>query len=153
MSVGSKRFHFKEKTSRSHWKGVGMESRALNYIISINQRSRQSPRQLHCSGKNVLQSWKEDNEEHRVYQDVQWSNLRYAQSSCSTQVFQRRYLKLQWTRSLLKPPQDEESRLSFNTCRTVFNVSATFQGQHINDYWDKGPDLINNLLGVLLLFS
>lgn len=69
------------------------------------------------------------------------------------EVVQRRYLKLQWTRSLLKPPQDEESRLSFNTSRTVFNASATFQGQHINDYWDKGPDLINNLLRVLLPFS
>ena len=37
-------------------------------------------------------------------------------------------------------------------CRTVFNSSASFKGHSLNQYWDKGPDLINNLLGILLRF-
>ena len=37
-------------------------------------------------------------------------------------------------------------------CRIVFNSSARF-GQHIlNEYWAKGPDIINNLQGILLRF-
>ncbi|KAJ8022200.1 hypothetical protein HOLleu_39614 [Holothuria leucospilota] len=36
--------------------------------------------------------------------------------------------------------------------RIVFNASASFQGHCLNDYWMKGPDLLNNLLGVLLRF-
>ena len=37
-------------------------------------------------------------------------------------------------------------------CRIVFNSSAKFMNQSLNDYWVKGPDLINNLLGVLIRF-
>ena len=37
-------------------------------------------------------------------------------------------------------------------CRIVFNSSADFRGHVLNDYWAKGPDLLNNLLGVLLRF-
>ena len=36
--------------------------------------------------------------------------------------------------------------------RIVFNSSATFKGHCLNDYWHKGPDLLNNLFGVLLRF-
>ena len=36
--------------------------------------------------------------------------------------------------------------------RIVFNSSAVYHGHKLNDYWAKGPDLINNLLGVLLRF-
>ncbi|KAJ8032343.1 hypothetical protein HOLleu_25850 [Holothuria leucospilota] len=36
--------------------------------------------------------------------------------------------------------------------RIVFNASASFQGHCLNDYWMKGPDLLNNLLEVLLRF-
>ena len=35
-------------------------------------------------------------------------------------------------------------------CHNVFNASAKFQGQCISNYWAKAPDLLNNLLGVLL---
>jgi len=37
-------------------------------------------------------------------------------------------------------------------CRIVFNSSAKFANHVLNDYWVKGPDLMNNLLGVLLRF-
>ena len=36
--------------------------------------------------------------------------------------------------------------------RIVFNSSASFQGHCLNDYWLKGPDLLNSLFGVLLRF-
>ncbi|XP_068679809.1 uncharacterized protein [Montipora foliosa] len=36
--------------------------------------------------------------------------------------------------------------------RTVFNSSSVFQGHKLNDYWMKGPDLLNNLFGVVLRF-
>ena len=36
--------------------------------------------------------------------------------------------------------------------RIVFNSSAVYQGQCLNDYWMKGPDLLNNLFGVILRF-
>ena len=37
-------------------------------------------------------------------------------------------------------------------CRIVFNSSASYMGHNLNDYWFKGPDLLNNLLGILLRF-
>lgn len=36
--------------------------------------------------------------------------------------------------------------------RIVFNSSANFMGHTLNEYWAKGPDLLNNLLGVLIRF-
>ncbi|XP_046856139.1 uncharacterized protein LOC124449243 [Xenia sp. Carnegie-2017] len=36
--------------------------------------------------------------------------------------------------------------------RIVFNSSATFRGHKLNDYWQKGPDLLNSLFGVILRF-
>ena len=36
--------------------------------------------------------------------------------------------------------------------RIVFNSSASFNGQTLNDYWFKGSDLLNNLFGVLIQF-
>eukprot|EP00057_Strongylocentrotus_purpuratus_P004640 XP_003729152.1 PREDICTED: uncharacterized protein LOC100889568 [Strongylocentrotus purpuratus] len=36
--------------------------------------------------------------------------------------------------------------------RIVFNSSASFQGHSLNEYWMKGPDLLNSLPGVLLRF-
>ena len=36
--------------------------------------------------------------------------------------------------------------------RIVFNSSAVFQGHKLNDYWMKGPDLLNDLFGVVLRF-
>ncbi len=36
--------------------------------------------------------------------------------------------------------------------RIVFNSSATYQGSKLNDYWKKGPDLLNSLFGVVLRF-
>ena len=32
----------------------------------------------------------------------------------------------------------------------VFNSSATYQGDQLNDYWMKEPDLLNSLYGVIL---
>ena len=37
-------------------------------------------------------------------------------------------------------------------CRIVFNSSAKHNGYSLNDYWAKGPDVINNMLGILLRF-
>ena len=37
-------------------------------------------------------------------------------------------------------------------CRIVFNASANYKGHILNEYWAKGPDLIVNLLGLLLRF-
>ena len=37
-------------------------------------------------------------------------------------------------------------------CRIVFNSSAKFMNATLNNYWVKGPDLINNLLGILIRF-
>ncbi|XP_014672985.1 PREDICTED: uncharacterized protein LOC106813368, partial [Priapulus caudatus] len=36
--------------------------------------------------------------------------------------------------------------------RIVFNASAAFNGHRLNDYWEKGPDLLNDMFGVLLRF-
>ena len=36
--------------------------------------------------------------------------------------------------------------------RIVFNSSANYMGHVLNEYWAKGPDLLNNLLGVLIHF-
>ena len=36
--------------------------------------------------------------------------------------------------------------------RIVFNSPSVFQGHKLNDYWMKGPDLLNNLFGVVLRF-
>ena len=36
--------------------------------------------------------------------------------------------------------------------RIVFNSSASYKGHRLNNYWLKGPDLLNNLCGVLLRF-
>lgn len=36
--------------------------------------------------------------------------------------------------------------------RIVFNSSAKYLGHTLNEYWAKGPDVLNNLLGVLLRF-
>ena len=37
-------------------------------------------------------------------------------------------------------------------CRIVFNTSANYHGHTLNDYYAKGPDMLNNLLAVLLRF-
>ena len=37
-------------------------------------------------------------------------------------------------------------------CRVVFNTSSDFHGYVLNNMWAKGPDFINNLLGVLIRF-
>ena len=37
-------------------------------------------------------------------------------------------------------------------CRIVFNSSASFRGHVLNEYWAKGPDMLINLLGLLLRF-
>ena len=37
-------------------------------------------------------------------------------------------------------------------CRIVFNSSASFKGDVLNNYWTKGPDLLNNILGTLISF-
>jgi hypothetical protein len=36
--------------------------------------------------------------------------------------------------------------------RIVFNSSSTYQGHRLNDYWQKGRDLLNGLFGVILRF-
>ena len=36
--------------------------------------------------------------------------------------------------------------------RIVFNSSANYMGHGLNEYWAKGPDLLNSLLGVLVRF-
>ena len=36
--------------------------------------------------------------------------------------------------------------------RIVFNTSSAYQEHKLNDYWMKGPDLLNNLFGVILRF-
>ena len=36
--------------------------------------------------------------------------------------------------------------------RIVFNSSASYKGHRLNDYWIKGPDLLDSLFGVILRF-
>ena len=36
--------------------------------------------------------------------------------------------------------------------RIVFNSSANVKGHCLNDYWHKGPNLLNGLFGVILRF-
>ena len=36
--------------------------------------------------------------------------------------------------------------------RIVFNSSANYMGHVLNEYWAKGPDLLNSLLGILVRF-
>ena len=49
-------------------------------------------------------------------------------------------------RKVMKP--DSET----TPCRIVFDASATYKGHRLNDYWAKGPDMMNSLFGVLLRF-
>ena len=37
--------------------------------------------------------------------------------------------------------------------RIVFNSSAGYIGHALNDYWAKGPHLLNDLLGILIRFE
>ena len=37
--------------------------------------------------------------------------------------------------------------------RIVFNSSANYMGHVLNEYWAKGPDLLNSLLGILIRFK
>ena len=37
-------------------------------------------------------------------------------------------------------------------CRIVFNASAKYKGISLNDCWAKGPDIMNNMLGILIRF-
>ena len=37
-------------------------------------------------------------------------------------------------------------------CRIVFNASANYKNHVLNDYWAKSPDLLGNLLGILVKF-
>ena len=37
-------------------------------------------------------------------------------------------------------------------CRIVFNSSANFHGHILNEYYAEGPQMLNNLLGILLRF-
>ncbi|XP_028397204.1 uncharacterized protein LOC114521013 [Dendronephthya gigantea] len=48
--------------------------------------------------------------------------------------------------SVLKP----ESKST--PLRIIFNSSSVYQGRCLNHYWLKGPDLLNNLFGVILRF-
>ncbi|KAG1683387.1 hypothetical protein GQR58_010040 [Nymphon striatum] len=48
--------------------------------------------------------------------------------------------------AVLKP--DSES----TPVRIVFNLSAYYRGNSLNEYWKKGPDLLNDILGVILRF-
>ena len=41
---------------------------------------------------------------------------------------------------------------SSTPCRIVFNSSFKFQNHILNEYWAKGPNLLNNLIGILLRF-
>ena len=36
--------------------------------------------------------------------------------------------------------------------RIVFNASASYNGHVLNDYWAKGPNVLNSLFGLLLRF-
>ena len=36
--------------------------------------------------------------------------------------------------------------------RIVFNSSSSYQGHRLNDYWRKGPDMLNDLFGVIPRF-
>ena len=45
-----------------------------------------------------------------------------------------------------------KSTSSSTPLRIVFNSSCSFMGSKINDYWAKGPDMLNSLIGVLLRF-
>ena len=36
--------------------------------------------------------------------------------------------------------------------RIVFNSSSSYQAHRLNDYWRKGPDMLNDLFGVILRF-
>lgn len=37
-------------------------------------------------------------------------------------------------------------------CRIVFNSSTSFKGNVVNNYWEKGPDLLNIISGILIRF-
>ena len=37
--------------------------------------------------------------------------------------------------------------------KVVFNSSSVYQGHALNDFWLKGPDLLNSLFGVILSFQ
>ena len=37
-------------------------------------------------------------------------------------------------------------------CRIVYNESAKYKGTSLNDCWAKRPDIMNNMLGILIRF-
>ena len=44
------------------------------------------------------------------------------------------------------------SKSSSTSVRIVFYSSAKFNGLSLNGHWIKGPDLMNNMLGIILRF-
>lgn len=48
--------------------------------------------------------------------------------------------------------EDLKSDSKSTPVRIIFNSSANFMGHILNDYWAKEPDLLNNMLGVLIRF-
>ena len=49
-------------------------------------------------------------------------------------------------------PHHGVKKADSNDIRVVMNSSISFMGHVLNDYWAKGPDVINNLIGVVLKF-
>ena len=46
----------------------------------------------------------------------------------------------------------EVLKLQIDASKIVFNSSARYMGHALNDYWAKGPHLLNDLLGILIRF-
>ena len=47
---------------------------------------------------------------------------------------------------IMKPESDS------TPIRIVFNSSFNYKGHRLNDYWAKGPDMLNELIGILIRF-
>ena len=45
-----------------------------------------------------------------------------------------------------------KSESTTTPCRIVFNSSTNFKGYVLNNYWVKGSDLLNTILGILISF-
>ena len=68
-------------------------------------------------------------------------------------VIKRRIGEVHGTSALYTTPRCYSTRKQKHSCKnSVLNSSSVYQGHALNDFWLKGPDLLNGLFGVILRF-
>ena len=89
------------------------------------------------------------NPEHaKVYQE----QMQYMLDRQVAQKLDRKHLKYDGAGHYITYHEVLKKESSTIPCSIVFHASANYCGHRLNDYWAKGPDLLNNLMGILITF-